>query len=184
MTNSPTGAAVFAVAGLALYVAHHVGDYWVQTDYQARHKGGAGWTGRGACLRHVLTYVTTQAWFLAVACAVAGLWEEVPYWAAWVALAVSGVTHYWADRRWTLEWLAWLLEPVAGKLSFYRLGAPRPLKLVAVPTDGRDLAEGPRPRWSPLDAPTLGTGAWALDQSFHLLFSVFVPALILAASVS
>ena len=47
---------------------------------------------------------------------------------------------------------------VTGKADFYRLGAPR---------DGRD------------DNPSLGTGAYALDQSWHYLW-LFVAALIIA----
>ena len=97
-------------------------------------------------------------------------------WALLGALLVSGATHYWADRRWTLAWLADQLDWLSGKAGFYRLGTPRPLKLVA-----RSTAEDGGTMWAPLDQPTLGTGAWALDQSFHYLFSVFAPALILAA---
>jgi hypothetical protein len=58
---------------------------------------------------------------------------------------VSAVTHYWADRRTTLARLADAL----GKGGYYRLGAPRP---------GRD------------DNLSLGTGAYALDQSWHWLW--------------
>jgi hypothetical protein len=38
MTTIPA-AASFAAAFIALYVAHLVGDHWVQTDHQAAHKG-------------------------------------------------------------------------------------------------------------------------------------------------
>jgi len=31
------------------------------------------------------------------------------------------------------------------------------------------------------DSGSLGTGAWALDQSWHLFFGVFIPALIVGA---
>src|SRR5256885_16927252 len=61
-------------------------------------------------------------------------------------LAVSAVTHYIADRRTPLLRLAEAMQPVTGKADFYRLGAPR---------EGRD------------DNPSLGTGAYALDQSWH-----------------
>jgi len=70
-------------------------------------------------------------------------------------LAVSAVTHYIADRRTPLRKLAELI----GSGGFYALGCPRP---------GRD------------DNPSLGTGSYALDQSFHYLF-LFVAALIIAA---
>lgn len=65
---------------------------------------------------------------------------------------VSAVSHYWADRRSTL---ARLCDRV-GLGGFHRLGQPR---------EGRD------------DNPTLGTGAYALDQSWHWAF-LFVTALV------
>jgi hypothetical protein len=173
--TSLAGAAAFAVAFASFYAAHHVGDYWVQTDHQAQHKGDPNRTGAGrlACLSHVLTYVITQAVFLSFAILATGL--PVSLLGANLALVISGATHYWADRRWTLEWLAGLIP---GKIGFYRLGTPRKLKLVAASTEQDRHAD-----WAPLDNPTLGTGAWALDQSFHILFSVFAPALILAWAV-
>ncbi len=72
-----------------------------------------------------------------------------------VGLTVSAVTHYIADRRTPLRRLAEL----TGSARFYALGCPRP---------GRD------------DNPSLGTGSYALDQSFHYLF-LFVAALVIAA---
>lgn len=159
----------FATAFIALYVAHHIGDYWVQTDHQAKHKGLPGWTGRYHCLLHVLTYGTTQAlalWAVRVV-------TDIPIGAAvWPALAISGATHYLADRR-EYGLLFKVARLLPGKADFLRLGAPR---------------QGVSPYASPLgtfadrdDNPTLGTGAWALDQSWHILFGCFVPALVLAA---
>lgn len=69
-------------------------------------------------------------------------------------LAVDALSHGWADRRSTLAGLA----EATGKGEFYRLGAPRA---------GRD------------DNPHIGTGAYALDQSFHHLW-LLVTALIIA----
>lgn len=173
MTHSATGAALFAAYFAALYAAHHVGDYWVQTNHQATHKGLPGWPGRLACLGHVGTYVVTQlvsVWIVKVALGLPGVG-----WGSLIgALLVSGVTHYVADRRKPLERLARLLDRTHGKLTFYRLGTPRQRELVARSTEDKGLD------WVPLDQPTLGTGAWALDQSFHIALSVFVPALILA----
>ena len=96
--------------------------------------------GRRACAAHVATYTATTA--VAVA-------------AAWWAFAlpidpvgfvlgqmVSALTHYVADRRTPLVRIA----ARAGRGGFYALGAPR---------TGRD------------DNPVLGTGAYALDQSWH-----------------
>jgi hypothetical protein len=142
---------VFAVTFIALYVGHHVGDYWVQTDAQAAHKGDAGPRGRGACISHVSTYVFTQAVVLGLACMALGTMVQLV--AFWVALLVSGLTHYAADRR-EHGLMFKLARRIPGKAKFLELGK---------------------------DSGSLGTGAWALDQSWHLFFGVFVPALILGA---
>jgi Protein of unknown function (DUF3307) len=146
---------VFAVSFVALWVAHQVADHWVQTNHQAAHKGLPGWAGRAACARHVTTYTLTQVLALLAAAAVTGVRSGVLAVAGGVAC--SAVSHYWADRRTTLAWLAGCLSRF-GKDGFYRMGMPRP---------GRD------------DNPSLGTGAYALDQSFHVLF-LFIAALIIA----
>lgn len=148
-------AAVFAAVFAVLYAAHSVGDHWAQTGGQAAGKGGTGAhtaAGRWACTRHVATLTATKAVFLAVAVAVLGL----PLTPAAVAagLAADAGSHWWADRRHTLAALAARL----GKADFYSLGAPR---------FGRD------------DNPSLGTGAYALDQSWHVGW-LFVAALIVA----
>lgn len=167
-------AALVAASGLALYAAHHVGDYWVQTDHQAAHKGDAGSAGRLACLRHVATYVLTQGLALAM---LAGVIGGLPMWPTLAALAVSGGTHYLADRRThglmfaVVRWL----EPIAGKASFMKLGVPRAGRTVTAHGAGWKTEE------VPLDSPSLGTGAWALDQAWHIALGVFVPALIIGA---
>jgi ABC-type Fe3+ transport system permease subunit len=144
MTGIDLASAVsFAVVLPALLVAHEVADQWVQTHHQACHKGLPGWAGRWECAKHVTTYtlVTTLA-----VLAVWGLFA-LPLTVTGVVAgqAVSAVTHYWADRRTTLARLADAL----GKGGYYRLGAPRP---------GHD------------DNPSLGTGAYSLDQSWHWLW--------------
>jgi hypothetical protein len=150
------GAAVFAAVFVALLAAHQVGDHWVQTGAQAACKGGRGWAGRVACAGHVVTLTTTKAVFLAAMTLTVGL-HLAPSWTV-AALAVDAVSHYWADRRFTLARLAgWL-----GKAGFYQLGAPRPYMD---------------------DNPSLGTGAYALDQSWHVGW-LFVTALLIAAGVS
>jgi hypothetical protein len=138
---------VFAVVFVAMYAAHEVGDHWLQTHSQAMSKGLPGWRGRGACARHVVTLTLVKAAAVAVAVAVLGL--AVSPVAVTGALAADAVSHYWADRRVTLAALAsWLGRTlVPGKGDFYLMGAPRP---------GHD------------DAPHLGTGAYALDQSWHI----------------
>lgn len=158
---------MFAEAAIALYVAHHVGDYWVQTDHQAQHKGDAGLDGALQCLLHVFTYVLTQAVLLYVVMLVIG--EQWGYTTS-IGLAISGVTHYLADRRehGIMFRLARLLP---GKARFLELGKPY-MRLV-IGTDGQIIGkvEG---------NPTLGTGAWALDQAWHIFWGVFVAALMIS----
>ncbi|GII89466.1 hypothetical protein Ssi03_74560 [Sphaerisporangium siamense] len=145
--------ATFAAVFAALYAAHSFGDHWVQTHAQACIKGTPGRTGRLACARHVATLTATKAAFLLALELATG--ARLHPAAVLAGLAVDAASHYWADRRTTLAALA---ERI-GKGDFYRLGAPRP---------GRD------------DAPHLGTGAYALDQSWHIGW-LFITALIIAA---
>ncbi|GFE15607.1 hypothetical protein Sgleb_36540 [Streptomyces glebosus] len=145
-------AATFAAVFIALYVAHSVGDHWVQTSHQSAHKGRPGWVGRFADARHVVTLTLTKLAVLVPAAALLGLHLSVLGVVA--GLGIDAVTHWWADRRSTLAWLA----KVTGKGEFYRLGAPRA---------DHD------------DNPHIGTGAYALDQSFHHLW-LLVAALVIA----
>ena len=145
-------ALVFAVVLPTLLVAHHVADHWVQTSHQAATKGLPDWSGRWACVKHVATYTATTVAAVGLVWAVLGLPIHP---AGFVAgQLVSAVTHYWADRRHTLARLA----EVLGMGGFYRLGAPR---------TGHD------------DNPSLGTGAYVLDQSWHWLW-LFAAALLTA----
>lgn len=136
----PPEAVVFAVVLPALLVAHSVADHWVQTSHQAAVKGTPGWRGRLACARHVATYTATTTSVVLTVVAILGL--SLSPWSVAAGQLVSAASHYWADRRTTLRHLA----EHTGKAGFYTLGAPRP---------GRD------------DNPNLGTGAYALDQSWH-----------------
>ncbi|MBF6511076.1 DUF3307 domain-containing protein [Nocardia farcinica] len=145
-------AVTFAAVLPSLLVAHHVADHWVQTSHQAANKGERGWAGRWACFRHVASYTLVTGLAVGLVWMVLGLPITVGGFVA--GQLVSAVTHYWADRRFTLSRLAELL----GSGEFYRLGAPR---------TGHD------------DTPSLGTGAYALDQSWHWLW-LFVAALITA----
>lgn len=147
-------AAAFVAVFVALYVAHSVGDHWVQTSHQSAHKGCPGWVGRLADARHVATLTATKVAILLPVVWLLDLRLSVLGTAA--GLAIDAVTHWWADRRSTLAWLA----KVTGKGEFYRLGAPRA---------GRD------------DNPHIGTGAYALDQSFHHLW-LLVAALVIATA--
>ncbi|NYH52792.1 hypothetical protein HNR06_002381 [Nocardiopsis arvandica] len=149
MIADPT---VFAPVFASLFAAHQVGDHWVQSSCQAVAKGGAGWTARAACAKHVASLTVTKLVFLAPVVLLLGL--HLHPLAAAVALSVDAASHYWADRRTTLARLAALV----GKAEFYRLGSPRP---------GHN------------DNPSLGTGAYALDQSWHVAW-LTVAALIAA----
>ncbi len=142
----------FAAVFVALYAAHAVGDHWVQTEHQAATKGARTWAGRLACTGHVLTLTITQ--LVAVLAVAVALGVDLSGWQVAAGLAVNAVTHWWADRRHTLAALA----TRCGKAGFYALGAPRP---------DRD------------DNPSLGTGAYALDQSWHIGW-LFAAALIVA----
>jgi len=151
-------AGLFAAVFAAMYAAHQVADHWVQTGRQAADKGLPGWRGRLACARHIATLTVTAAVALAVVAAATG---ATPHLLSAVAgLAVNAASHYTADRRRPLlslaEWLGATLIP--GKGEFWHLGALRP---------GRD------------DNPCLGTGAYALDQSWHVAW-LFITALIIA----
>lgn len=190
--------AVFAATFAALYAGHHVGDYWVQTDHQARHKGDAGEQGVLACFVHVASYTLTQVVFLGLTCLATGL--RIPSWVTLAALAASALTHYAADRR-EHGLMFKLARLLPGKADFLRLGVPRPgvhletwVTCDACEGDGTapdestggrcwDCKGGGRVLGGRVgDNPSLGTGAWALDQSWHIALGVFVPALIMAAA--
>ncbi|MET7795669.1 DUF3307 domain-containing protein [Streptomyces decoyicus] len=152
-------AAVFAAVFIALYVAHSVGDHWLQSSCQAADKGMPGRVGRLACSRHVLGLTLTK--LLALLAVVLLLDLPVTATGVTIGLTVDAITHWWADRRTTLAWLA----KVTGKAEFYRLGTP------AHPA--HPVTDKGKP------AAHLGTGAYALDQSFHHLW-LLVAALIIA----
>lgn len=147
-------AIIFTSAFIALFVGHYLADFWLQTASQAEDKARPDWRGRFACLRHVATLTITKATILGITAAVIGL--RISITAACIALIIDAASHYWADRRVTLKKLAEL----TGKYSFYRLGSPRPKQN---------------------DNPVLGTGAHALDQSWHITW-LWIAALIIAAA--
>lgn len=137
----------FAVVFAAMFVGHSVGDHWVQTGHQAVCKGGAGWSGRWACAKHVGTLQMTKATLLAPTWLLLDL--KLSLGAVALAFTVDAVSHYWADRRVTLERLArrkWINKGV-----FY--------------DQGTDLVNHKGEH-----APHIGTGRYALDQSWHHLW--------------
>ncbi|GAA4851283.1 hypothetical protein GCM10025787_38070 [Saccharopolyspora rosea] len=148
-----SGAAVaFAATLPTLLVAHNVADHWVQTSHQAALKGRPDWLGRWNCAKHVLSYTGVTSGAVALVWSVLGL--AITPLGFVFGQVVSAITHYWADRRFTLARFAELV----GNAEFYRLGAPR---------TGKD------------DNPTLGTGSYVLDQAWHWLW-LFVAALVTA----
>lgn len=160
------GAAGFL--GFTWLIAHSVGDHWVQTSKQAHDKSLRGddvRTGRLACLAHVATYTVCTS--LAVALTWA-LGASITITGFIAGQLMSAATHYWTDRRFTLGSLA----SRVGRDDFWRLGQPR--SLLQARTRSGELVElyqgwDRAQRKVAWDNPSLGTGAYALDQSFHLL---------------
>ncbi|MBL6277209.1 DUF3307 domain-containing protein [Micromonospora fiedleri] len=106
MLADPTGAhaAAFAAVFATLYAAHQVADHWIQTQRQADCKGQPGWAGRLACAAHVATYTATAV--LALVFLIAGTGLRLDPSGVTVGLGISAVTHYIADRRTPLRWIA------------------------------------------------------------------------------
>lgn len=147
----------FAAVFIALYVGHHVGDHWVQTGWQTLNKAHRTFTGRVACAAHVLTLTATKLLFLIIAWAVLDDLSLDWTWTA-IALLVDAATHYWCDRRFTLKRMVKALNK-DGYWDF----------CTVVRRPGDDPADtGP------------GTGAFHLDQSWHI-FWIGVTSLAIAA---
>lgn len=113
------------------------GDIWIQSDFCAKAKAatdeapvtyknektGVKTThgtadGRRACIHHCLTYTATQALAVGVSARVLGI--RLHPGAAAAALAISGVTHYIADRR-VPDGVLETLARKTGKGAFYKL---------------------------------------------------------------
>ncbi len=123
-------------------------------------------------LLHVFSYTATQSVMLGAAGTVLGLpWPGLGPVTA--GLAISAVTHYLADRR-EHGLMFWLARRLPGKAAFLKLGVPRQGVMVTAWQSGQRRDDLP-------DNPSLGTGAWALNQSWHLFWGVFVAALVIAA---
>ncbi|MFB8442698.1 transcriptional regulator [Streptomyces niveus] len=167
MVSNPATIATFAAVFATLSVAHTVGDHWVQTSVQSakkgqhdRNPGQSSRTGRLACTRHVVGLTLTKALLLALATFVLDLPLTVA--GVTVGLGLDAASHWWADRRSSLAWLA----KITGRSEFYTLGTgAHPFHPVT--------AKGE-------PAGHLGTGAYALDQAFHTFF-LFLAALVIAA---
>lgn len=142
----------FAAVAVTLYVAHHVGDYWVQTDRQTHCKGRPGMEGVYHCVQHVITYLLTQWVMLSVVSLVLGF--TLDGWGSVAGLVVSGVTHYMADRRDHGLMFKLVRKVMPWNVDLLRFG---------------------------MGIRTVATGAWALDQAWHIFWGVWVFSLLVVA---
>lgn len=108
----------YAAAYALLRTAADVADHWVQTHDQACDKAKPGIKGHRALAGHVASYVATQGVALVVGNRVLGLGLKGRNIAT--ALALSGATHYFIDRRWPVRKAAKSLK----KTNFHDLGGP------------------------------------------------------------
>lgn len=150
----PIDAALLGALALPLFAAHNLADHPLQSSAWAAAKGGCDHEGRLACAKHVLVVVVLQA--VAVFGVVVLTDTAVSPAAVVLGLGFTAWSHYWFDRRFTA---AGLYEAI-NKTGFARLGTPRP---------DRD------------DAPHLGTGAYRMDQDWHILW-LALSGLIIASS--
>ena len=150
----PLDAALLGALALPLFAAHNLADHPLQSSAWAAAKGQCTHEGRLACTKHVAVVVLLQA--VAVLGVIVLTDTAVSPVAVVVGLAFTGWSHWWFDRRFTAAGLYQAL----GKTSFAKLGTPRP---------GHD------------DAPHLGTGAYRMDQDWHILW-LALSGLIIASS--
>ncbi|BDT39674.1 hypothetical protein [Streptomyces yaizuensis] len=126
----------FASAYALLRIAADAADHWIQTDADAQAKAATDAApvtykapdgsvhvfrtreGRRACARHCLTYTATQGAALIIGARVLDVRLHPAAVAA--ALAVSGITHYAADRR-VPNGILQRLARRAGKERFFLL---------------------------------------------------------------
>lgn len=155
-TEDITRAVVAANAFVALFAAHYAGDQWIQTHGQARKKSLEGAESKTSahwhCAKHVITYTLAGlVFFLGLAA-----WLDLPVRPGWLALGLSinAVTHYIADLRSPLRWLAEKL----GRGSYIQHCR------VVRPTG----VEGGGP----------GTAMFHLDQAWHFIWLLVAVAVI------
>lgn len=155
MPESATAAAVFAAVFCLFYVGHRVGDTWGQRSVDAVHKQVPGPRGALHCGIHVAMLTGAKALFLVPGVLVLGL--PVSVGGVVLALAVDAMSHYLVDRGAPLRAMA----RATGNGEFID-------RVTVVRTPG-----GPAAATGP------GTGAFELDQAWHLAW-VGVAALIVA----
>ncbi len=145
--------AVIGGLALPLIAAHLYADHAGQPAAWAAAKGGCDHAGRVACAKHVAVVTLIQALAVGVMLTLTDL--DVDLASVVAGLGFTAWSHYWFDRRVTARGL----YRAIGKLGFADLGTPRP---------GHD------------DNPSLGTGAYRMDQDWHHLWLAIV-ALVMAA---
>lgn len=111
---------LIAVAAFtALLPAHMVGDHWIQTGGQSCKKDIGTNASRASalwhCTKHVATYTITACTVLIAVLAWLGI-EADPRWVA-AGQLISAITHFVADLRTPLRWLA----RVTGSEEFFDL---------------------------------------------------------------
>jgi hypothetical protein len=152
MIDHSAAGGTFAAVGFTLWVLHSVSDHWIQTSAQAAAKGSSGWRGWAADTRHVATLTLAQLLSLIVVAAALHLHLRPAAIAA--GLTVNALTHWYADRA-ADSWRADRPDPT-----------PRTLARVAELTGNGGFWRNGLPQ-KPGDVATLGSGAYALDQSWH-----------------
>jgi hypothetical protein len=124
-------AAAFAALFIALLVGHHLGDYLLQTAWQANHKGDHPGhadpahrdptVGRRATIGHVTSY--TIATITTTAIAAIALHLPITTLGFAAGHLLSAGSHAIIDRRYTLRAaMAALDKVIPGKLAYYDNG--------------------------------------------------------------
>jgi hypothetical protein len=155
-----TRAATAALAFAALFGGHYAGDQWLQTSGQACKKslaraGGARLEAHWHCAKHVMVYsLAGLTMFL-----VAALWLDLPVRPGWIAagIALNAITHYIADLRTPLLWMA----RVIGRQAYV------------------EHCQVVRPTGAEMVGP--GTASFELDQAWHFIW-IFFSALLFAGA--
>lgn len=146
-----------AVAFAAMLAGHYIGDQWIQTSAQACKKALGGPVSRGCalwhCAKHVVTWTATTTGLLLAA----GWWLNLPIRPGWLAagVAVNAATHFLADLRAPLLWLARTVGR-GGYVTHVQVMRP-----------------------AGADAFGAGTAAFHLDQAWHIAW-LLVAALLIA----
>lgn len=102
----------------ALRTGAAVGDFFVQTDHQAKYKGEKSVRGRKALAAHALTYGATQGVFLLVTNRALG--TNIRPARIVQAVAFSTLTHAFIDQRWPIKKAAKTLK----KEKFHDMAPP------------------------------------------------------------